>query len=196
MPRITIQAEPTSNREPVSPLLSERIEPADLESDQSAGRLIEPAGRSSTRERSRTVPRDSQAACCGRCEARRRGYRRLEHFYLGDPRRIPSIERDVGLWWREGNGPLHRAAWVHDTGELYLVRLGPTVDDGGRVEVLGVAEDRYALERALTGWRQVCGQPQSLRWLRDRAAALPICLVCARAVDGRGCEPSESAGAA
>lgn len=118
-------------------------------------------------------------ACCSRCEARWRGYRRLEHFYLGDPRRIPSTERDIGLWWREGDGPLHRAAWVKDTGELYLVRLGPAADHGGRVEFLGIAENHHALERALAGWRRVCGQPRSLRWLRSRADRLPIC-VCLR----------------
>ena len=54
-------------------------------------------------------------------------YRSLASFYAADRRRIDSRELDVGLWWREdADGPLHRAAWVSDTGELYLVRLGPT----------------------------------------------------------------------
>jgi hypothetical protein len=60
-----------------------------------------------------------------------RTYPSLAAFYSADERRIASRERDVGLWWREAvDGPLHRAAWVSDTGELYLVRLGPAEEGG------------------------------------------------------------------
>ena len=60
----------------------------------------------------------------------------------------------MGLWWRDrADGLLHRAAWVSDTGELYLVRLGPVEEGGGEVE----------------GWREQCGGPRSLTWLRERA---------------------------
>lgn len=98
-------------------------------------------------------------------------YRSLASFYTADERRIHSRERDVGLWWREqAEGPLHRAAWVSDTGELYLVRLGPVADGGGRVEVLATVEDGERLERVLDGWRERCGEPRSLSWLRERAA--------------------------
>ncbi len=104
---------------------------------------------------------------------RRGRYRSLSNFYLADARRIASRERDLGLWWRVGNhGPIHRAAWVRDTGELYLVRLGPAEDGTGEVQVLGRARDRNELERALEGWREVCLQPDSLTWLRRRAASL------------------------
>ncbi len=97
-------------------------------------------------------------------------YDSLASFYNADERRIRSRELDVGLWWREAiDGPLHRAAWVSETGELYLVRLGPATDGGGRVEVLASVADGELLERALAGWRQHCGQPQSLTWLRARA---------------------------
>jgi len=100
-------------------------------------------------------------------------YESLARFYNADGRRVRSRELDVGLWWREAlDGPLHRAAWVSDTGELYLVRLGPAADGGGRVEVLARVRDRELLERALTGWREQCGRPRSLRWLRTRVAAL------------------------
>jgi hypothetical protein len=104
--------------------------------------------------------------------AAERPYPSLSSFYLADPRRVSSREEDVGLWWREGaDGPLHRAAWVADTGELYLVRLGPAEAGGGRVEVLVVA--RHAeLEQALEGWREACGSPDSLAWLREHAARL------------------------
>jgi hypothetical protein len=83
----------------------------------------------------------------------------------------------VGLWWREGaEEPLHRAAWIRDTGELYLVRLGPPAQGGGGVEVLANVADPERLERMLCGWRQRCGQPGSLAWLRRRSAlgVLPL----------------------
>jgi hypothetical protein len=103
---------------------------------------------------------------CGR-------YRSLSNFYLADARRMASRERDVGLWWRVGaHGPIYRAAWVRETGELYAVRLGPTQDGEGEVNVLGRARDRDELEQALEGWRDVCHQPDSMTWLRHRAARL------------------------
>jgi hypothetical protein len=99
----------------------------------------------------------------------RERYDSLARFYNADERRIHSRELDVGLWWREEtDGPLHRAAWVSDTGELYLVRLGPAEAGGGVVEILAKLEDRALLERVLDGWRERCGEPQSLTWLRER----------------------------
>jgi len=100
-------------------------------------------------------------------------YRSLASFYTADERRIHSRERDVGLWWREReDGPLHRAAWVKDTGELYLVRLGPAEEGGGRVEVLALVDEQQRLESVLEGWRERCGEPRSLSWLRERAQRL------------------------
>ena len=100
-------------------------------------------------------------------------YRSLARFYGADTRRVRSRELDVGLWWREHpSAPLHRAAWVRDTGELYLVRLGPPEQGGGEVEVLARVRERAHLEIALRGWRERCGQPRSLTWLRQRAARL------------------------
>src|SRR6516165_674692 len=100
-------------------------------------------------------------------------YRSIARFYAADPRRGASREREVGLWWRDAaDGPLHRAAWVCDTGELYLVRLGPSEEGGGEVEVLATVDDGERLERALEGWRERCGAPRSLSWLRERARRL------------------------
>ncbi|MHB8240402.1 MAG: hypothetical protein ACYDHN_00260 [Solirubrobacteraceae bacterium] len=111
----------------------------------------------------------------GRAAPPLKRYGSLASFYTADSRRIRSRELDVGLWWREGeHGPLHRAAWVSDTGELYLVRLGPDTAGGGRVEVLATVEDRERLESVLEGWREHCGEPRSLAWLRGRAARLGV----------------------
>jgi hypothetical protein len=105
----------------------------------------------------------------------RERYDSLARFYNADERRVRSRELDVGLWWREElDGPLHRAAWVSDTGELYLVRLGPAAEGGGAVEVLARLEDRSLLDGALDGWRDRCGEPDSLQWLRERAALSPL----------------------
>jgi len=102
-----------------------------------------------------------------------RSYASLAAFYGADPRRVVSRERDVGLWWREAvGGPLHRAAWVSDTGELYLVRLGPAEQGGGTVEVLAECALEPGLDRALDGWRAQCGEERSLSWLRARARRL------------------------
>jgi hypothetical protein len=100
-------------------------------------------------------------------------YGSLSSFYNADPRRVRSRELDVGLWWREdADGPLHRAAWVNDTGELYLVRLGPSEEGGGEVELLASSVEHERLESVLEGWREQCGRQRSLSWLRERAARL------------------------
>jgi hypothetical protein len=100
-------------------------------------------------------------------------YQSLSNFYRADSRRRSSREQDVGLWWRVGAyGPVYRAAWVRETGELYITRLGALQDGGGEVVVLGRARDRGELEEALEGWQDVCPQPDSMTWLRHRAAEL------------------------
>ena len=98
-------------------------------------------------------------------------YPSLASFYNADERRSRSREQDVGLWWREqADGPLYRAAWIEDTGELYVTRLGPAEEGGGSVELLAVEHDRERLLALVAGWRERCGAPRSLSWLRDRAA--------------------------
>lgn len=103
--------------------------------------------------------------------ARPERFSSLARFYADDERRLRSRELDVGLWWREqADGPLHRAAWVADTGELYLVRLGEPAEGGGEVELLAQVARRERLEALLDGWRERCGEPDSLGWLRRRSA--------------------------
>lgn len=100
-------------------------------------------------------------------------YQSLCNFYRADVRRRSSREQDIGLWWRIGaNGPVYRAAWVRETGELYVTRLGRLQDGEGEVVVLGLARDRSQLEAVLEGWQDVCPQPDSMTWLRHRAARL------------------------
>jgi len=98
------------------------------------------------------------------------GYASLMDFAIDDDRRLRSHENDLGLRWLDRGGRMHRAAWVTETGELTLIQCGPPDEGGGHVEVLGVFADRYALEAALDGWRERCGRPASVEWLRERAS--------------------------
>jgi hypothetical protein len=100
-------------------------------------------------------------------------YLSLGAFYGADPARRSSRERDLGLWWRsDGRGPTFRAAWVQDTGEVYLVQHGLTGAGGGHVEVVARMPQVERDEAALRGWRDEVGKPGSLSWLRDRLAAV------------------------
>ena len=100
-------------------------------------------------------------------------YRSLSHFFLSDPRRIGSREHGLGRCWRVGaHGPVYRAAWLDQTGELYVARFDDSKGWEGEVELLGRADDRNQLDHVLRGWGDVCHQPDSMTWLRHRAAAL------------------------
>src|SRR3954470_1264730 len=96
-------------------------------------------------------------------------YLSLGSFYASDRRRDISHERDYGLWWR-GDGfraPTFRAAWVAQTGELYVMQHEGT-PGGGRVDVVATAATLEEVEARLDGWRDVVGEWGSLRWLLDR----------------------------
>jgi hypothetical protein len=100
-------------------------------------------------------------------------YRSLADFLRERPQRRRSRERDVGLRWRDGHA-LYRAAWIEDTGELYLVQLGATGDGGGHVELLAGGLDHARMEAAVAGWRQAQDRDDhSLEWLRDRMRGAP-----------------------
>jgi hypothetical protein len=66
----------------------------------------------------------------------------------------------------------YRAAWIEDTGELYVVQAGAPSAGGGHVEVLG-ATDRDGVEAALLGWQSHCREEGSIQWIRGRARRLP-----------------------
>jgi hypothetical protein len=94
-------------------------------------------------------------------------FRSLLDFLCQRPQRRSSREHDVGLHWRDG-GTLYRAAFIEETGELYLVQLGAADEGGGHVELLAgdLAQDR--LDEALNGWRTEQDADHSLDWLRER----------------------------
>ena len=91
-------------------------------------------------------------------------YPSLEAFYAQDGRRRSSRERDVGLWWRGRGGASYRAAWVQETGEVYLLRHGRPDCKGGPVRLLGSYTVRE-VEQTFAGWRDICGRPRSRVWL-------------------------------
>jgi hypothetical protein len=99
-------------------------------------------------------------------------YPSLDAFYAADPRRRHSREHDVGLVWRARHGHTFRAAWVQETGEVYLFRHGHPLDGGG---VVCVEERRFELRellRTVAGYREVVGGPGSLVWLVERLRPL------------------------
>ena len=102
-----------------------------------------------------------------------RTYLSLGAFYASDPARRSSRERDVGLFWRSRSGPSFRAAWVRDTGELYLFQHALGGRGGGSVHLLAPPLDEAELERRLAGWQDVCGREGSLEWLLARVQDLP-----------------------
>ena len=98
-------------------------------------------------------------------------YPTIEAFYAADFRRRHSRERDIGLLWRDRGNAAFRAAWVQETGEIYLFMYDQMDGSGGTVDVL---ERRFALREVVStfaGYREVCGTPGSLLWLLDRADA-------------------------
>jgi hypothetical protein len=99
-------------------------------------------------------------------------YLGIEQFYDEDWTRRATGETDYGVWWREQHrpSPTWRVSYIQGTGEVYANQLG-----GNRwVEVLGVVPpdegENYhqTLDQLLEGWSDVCGQPGSLDWVREK----------------------------
>jgi DNA-directed RNA polymerase subunit RPC12/RpoP len=99
-------------------------------------------------------------------------YASTEDFMRADLDRLGSREVDFGVLWRDGADTSYRAAWVEETGELYVVQAGPPSAGGGHVEVLGMT-DRAGIEAALEGWQARAQEHASIAWVRRRAARLP-----------------------
>jgi hypothetical protein len=100
-------------------------------------------------------------------------YASLQAFYAADVRRRHSRERDLGRLWRGRRGATYRAAWVQDTGEVYVIRHGHPHKGGGTVEVTERRFGLGALHAALSGYEDVCGRPGSLGWLLERIRYRP-----------------------
>ena len=103
-----------------------------------------------------------------------RSYPTLEAFYIADHRRRHSRERDVGLMWRGRSGETFRAAWVQETGEVYLFRHGDPLDGGGTVDVLPRRFGLGELHAALRGYADVVGGRRSLDWFLERTGTRPV----------------------
>jgi hypothetical protein len=93
----------------------------------------------------------------------------LAAFYAANSRRWPSAEVDLGLRWRGAGVSTYRAAFVEETGELYVFEHVRADGGGGMVFV---HEHRFAhsdLAAAFAGWEDVCGAEHSVDWLVCRA---------------------------
>jgi hypothetical protein len=112
------------------------------------------------------------SAAAGTYAERPPTYRSIGAFIGERRQRLYSRERDMGLRWRDGTA-IYRAAWIEDTGELYLVQLGTPDEAGGNVELHAAGLKIEELEPALAGWREAQdGGDRSLDWLRDRVRRL------------------------
>jgi hypothetical protein len=103
-----------------------------------------------------------------------RSFPSLDAFYSADSRRRHSRERDIGLWWRGCDGSSFRAAWVQETGEVYLFKHGHPMEGGGTVDVLARRFGLGDLQAAIRGYGSVCGSRGSLKWLFERIAGRPV----------------------
>src|SRR5688572_7416973 len=92
----------------------------------------------------------------------------MRAFYAADPRRGPSLERDLGVTWKSVHGTTYRAAWIADTQELYAVRHSGDSEDAKVTVLARLAPE--ALDRALAGWHRISesGLPGSYEWLLER----------------------------
>jgi hypothetical protein len=106
-------------------------------------------------------------------------YPSLDAFYDADRRRRRSRERDVGLIWRGTGGDTFRAAWVQETGEIYLFKHGHPLDGGGTVSVLRRRFGLGELQSTLSGYRDVCGRAGSLLWFLTRVSDEPALAMAA-----------------
>src|SRR4029078_11983767 len=93
----------------------------------------------------------------------------LGAFYAADLRRDLPRGHDLGLWWLgdDWHAPRFRAAWVAQTGELYLMQHEGT-PGGGRLDGVPPPPALNEIENRVEGWRDVVGEWGSVPCLRDR----------------------------
>ena len=113
----------------------------------------------------------------------------ISEFYDGNPARRESEEINFGDGWsvEADKHSTYRANYMHDTGELYVVRephpgglfaryldqldIDQVDIEQLTVEILGTFADEAAVQQALSGWHHEMLKPDSLEWLRKRSAA-------------------------
>jgi hypothetical protein len=100
-----------------------------------------------------------------------RTYSSIAAFVRENRARLHSPELDLGLHWHD-HEVLYRAAWIEETGEVYVVQLGAPEQGGGHVEVLATGLALEALQGALRGWREA-HEHQQLAWLREHVQTCP-----------------------
>lgn len=84
-----------------------------------------------------------------------------EEFYKNETRK-KSRELDFGVWWRDGRDwPTYRVTWVADTGEV--VAVNNNTED---YQILGKIRTEELVEEQLKGWAEICGNRDSLDWVR------------------------------
>ena len=113
----------------------------------------------------------------------------LEHFYESNEARRTSEEHELGSEWVGPDDSVFQLSWITETGELYLMAETPNtpvVDGFGdilptperadelEVEVLGVVASIDELHRILTGWEDICGEANSLTWLKSTLEAAGV----------------------
>ena len=124
-------------------------------------------------------------------------YATLEADYAADERRLCSEEADYGVHWRlQGWEYRWRVSYVRNTGEIYAVHQGSTIEP---VFVLAVVPpdpvadgDRrslfYAtLEAILDGWPEQCGRLDSTDVTIRRPVTVPADVYAAGRCLGCGC---------
>lgn len=86
-------------------------------------------------------------------------------FYSKEERR-KSRELDFGVWWRDGvYHPQYRVTYLPGTRELICVNQFS--DD---YQILGRIVSEERAEEILKGWAEICGEINSLDWVRNRLA--------------------------
>jgi hypothetical protein len=115
----------------------------------------------------------------------------IDAFYEGDPRRRPSAEIELGTGWHDADDVQYELNWVHDTGELYVMReAAPRVSEdpfGGlhvrdtpgfehqlTVHVVAHIDTADNLHKILDGWAEAMAGPDGPGWLGDRLRAASV----------------------
>ena len=130
----------------------------------------------------------------------RLAYPNIEAYYRAWPAARDSVESDYGVWWRDDDGGIWRVTYVHETGHVYAILVGPrgatrraariggqpvvmisAADDDhlpGPVAILGALDtwtdeqERAAGRAATEAWRTAGFRAPRPEWPQDPAGRL------------------------